>query len=169
MGITGGIHVTEPRTIEVGAKAPSFELRSNTGEEVSLASFEREKTVVLYFYPKDETPGCTREACSFRDLSSEFQELDTVILGISLDSTDSHTSFALKHQLTFPLLSDTDASVSKTYGVYREKVLYGKSHWGIERTTFVINRRGIIRHIWRRVKVEEHAQEVLEFVRRELA
>ena len=161
--------MAEPRTVEVGTKAPSFELKANTGEEVLLASFEAEKNVVLYFYAKDETPGCTREACSFRDLAGHFQELDTVILGVSLDSTDSHTSFALKHQLAFPLLSDTDASVSKTYDVYREKVLYGKSHWGIERTTFVIDKRGIIRHIWRRVKVDRHAQEVAEFVSKELA
>ena len=161
--------MTEPRAVEVGAKAPPFKLKAHTGEEISLESFQGVKNVVLYFYTKDETPGCTREACSFRDLYDQFQELDTAILGVSLDSTDSHTSFALKHRLAFPLLSDTDASVSKTYDVYEEKVLYGKSHWGIERTTFVIDKRGIIRHIWRRVKVDRHAQEVAEFVSKELA
>ena len=102
-------------------------------------------------------------------LSDVFEQLDTVILGVSLDSTDSHAAFALNHRLLFPLLSDTDAGVSKAYDVYREKVLYGKSQWGIERTTFVIDKRGMIRHIWRRVKVEKHAEEVLEFIRKELA
>lgn len=165
----GETDVTERRAIEIGAKAPPFTLKAHTGEDVSPKSFEGEKSVVLYFYPKDETPACTREACSLRDLSGEFRELGTVILGVSLDSTDSHTAFALKHQLPFPLLSDTDASVSKTYNVYRERLLHGKSHWGIERTTYVIDKRGIIRHIWRRVKVNRHAQEVLDFVVRELA
>jgi len=161
--------MVEQRTIEVGVKAPPFTLKAHTGEEVSLASFEGRKNVVLYFYPKDETPGCTREACSFRDLADKFQEVDTVILGVSLDATDSHTSFALKHRLPFPLLSDTDASVSRAYDVYHEKILYGKSQWGIERTTFVIDKRGILRHVWRRVKVDRHAQEVLDLVSRELA
>ena len=161
--------MTEDRGVEVGAKAPPLKLKAHTGEEISLESFVGEKNIVLYFYPKDETPGCTREACSFRDLTEAFRKFDAVILGVSLDSTDSHTAFALKNHLTLPLLSDTDASVSKTYGVYQEKVLYGKSHWGIERTTFVIDKRGIIRHIWRRVKVDRHATEVLEFVSKELA
>jgi peroxiredoxin Q/BCP len=161
--------MAEQRAVEIGLKPPPFTLKANTGEEISLASFEGRKNVVLYFYPKDETPGCTREACSFRDLADRFQELDTVILGVSLDATDSHTAFALKHQLPFPLLSDTDASVSKAYDVYHEKMLYGKSQWGIERTTFVIDRRGILRHIWRRVKVDRHGQEVLDLVGKELA
>jgi len=161
--------MTEERNLEVGVKAPPFTLKAHNGDEVALESFEGEKNVVLYFYPKDETPGCTREACSFRDLAAQFHELDTVILGVSLDSTDSHTSFALNHQLPFPLLSDTDAAVSKAYDVYREKVLYGKSEWGIERTTFVIDKRGILRHIWHGVKVDRHGQEVLEFLSKELA
>jgi len=157
------------QAIEVGAKAPPFALTTHTGEEISLESFQGDKNVVLYFYPKDETPGCTREACSFRDLTEAFRDVETVILGVSLDSTDSHAAFALKNRLPFPLLSDTDATASKTYDVYHEKVLYGKSHWGIERTTFLIDKRGIIRHIWRRVKVDKHAQEVLDFVKKTLA
>jgi len=161
--------MTDDRPIEVGAKAPEFTLKSHTGHEVSLEDFRDLKNVVLYFYPKDETPGCTREACSFRDLAGEFTERDTVLLGVSLDSTDSHTAFALHHQLPFPLLSDTDAAVSKRYGVYKEKMLYGKSHWGIERTTFAIDKRGILRTIWRRVKVDQHAQEVVDFVTREFS
>jgi len=154
--------------LDIGARAPAFELPAHTGEEISLANFEGRKNVVLYFYPKDETPGCTREACSFRDLSGELDRLDTIILGISLDSTASHAAFALRHGLAFLLLGDTDASVSKLYDVYHEKMLYGKSHWGIERTTFVIDKRGLLRHVWRRVKVEGHAPEVLGFVAREL-
>jgi peroxiredoxin Q/BCP len=157
------------RAVGVGSKAPPLTLKAHTGEEVSLEALAGEKNVVLYFYAKDDTPGCTREACSFRDLAAEFDALDTVILGVNLDSTDSHAAFALKHRLPFPLLSDTDGAVSKTYEVYQEKMLYGKSHWGIERTTYAIDKRGVIRCIWRRVKVETHAREVLGFVSRELA
>ena len=161
--------MSEEKPIEVGTRAPTFALKTNTGETVSLGDFRDTRNVVLYFYPKDETPGCTREACSFRNLEVAFAKLDTVILGVSLDATDSHAAFALNHKLTFPLLSDTDAAVSKRYGVYREKVLYGRSHWGIERTTFAVDKRGILRKIWRRVKVDRHADEVLSFVSKELA
>ena len=160
--------MSEDAPVKVGARAPDFTLKANTGESVSLDDFRDRKHVVLYFYPRDETPGCTREACSFRDLEATFAKHDTVILGVSLDATDSHAAFALHHKLTFPLLSDTDASVSKRYGVYREKILYGKSHWGIERTTFAVDKRGLLRKIWRRVKVDRHADEVLAFVTREL-
>jgi len=161
--------MTDETPIEVGTRAPAFTLKANTGETVSLGDYRDAKSVVLYFYSKDESPGCTREACSFRDLEAEFARHDTVILGVSLESTDAHAAFALHHGLTFPLLGDTDAAVSKRYGVYKEKVLYGKSHWGIERTTFAVDRRGILRKIWRRVKVDRHADEVLSFVSRELA
>jgi peroxiredoxin Q/BCP len=163
-----GEKAAEPQrrqAVEVGMKAPAFSLRAHTRETVALETFRGEKNVVLYFYPKDETPGCTREACEFRDLVGELTECDTVVLGVSLDSTDSHTVFALNHELSFPLLSDTDAEVSKTWGVYREKVLYGKSHWGIRRTTFVIDKRGTVRRVWRRVQVRGHGDEVLAFVR----
>ena len=161
--------MTDDRPIGVGAKAPDFALKAHTGEEIALESFRDRKNVVLYFYPKDETPGCTREACSFRDLVETFAGHDTVILGVSLDSTDAHTAFALHHRLPFPLLADTDAVVSRLYGVYQERVLYGKSHWGIERTTFLIGKRGMVRGVWRRVKVDRHAEEVLEYVKRELS
>ena len=161
--------MSEDAPVKVGARAPDFTLKANTGESVSLDDFRDRKHVVLYFYPKDETPGCTREACSFRDLEAAFAKHDTIILGVSLDATDSHAAFALNHKLTFPLLSDTDAAVSKRYGVYKEKMLYGKSHWGIERTTFAIDKRGILRTIWRRVKVDQHAQEVVDFVTREFS
>ncbi len=149
----------------VGKPAPDFSLPSTTGEKLSLRQFKGKKTVVLYFYPKDETPGCTREACGFRDLNAEFEKNNTVILGVSTDSLESHQSFAGKHQLPFPLLSDEDAAVSKLYGVYKQKNLYGKKSMGIERTTFIIDKTGRIAEIYPRVKVDGHIQEVLEFVR----
>ena len=153
---------------EVGQKAPLFTLSAYPPGEVSLESLVGQKNVVLYFYPKDGTPGCTREACGFRDLAREFEKADTVVLGVSLDPVESHEKFALDNRVPFPLLSDADAAVSKTYGVYREKSLYGKPYWGIERTTFVIDKRGIIRRVWRRVKVEMHAREILGFIRSEI-
>ena len=110
--------MSEQRAVDLGSKAPAFVLKAQTGEPVSLESFAGSKNVVLYFYPKDETPGCTFEACAFRDLETELTNHDAVVLGVSLDSTDSHASFALNHQLPFRLLSDTDASVSRLYDVY---------------------------------------------------
>ncbi|OLD77024.1 MAG: peroxiredoxin, partial [Ignavibacteria bacterium 13_1_40CM_2_61_4] len=113
---------------------------------------------------KDETPGCTREACDFRDHSAEFEKLNVVVLGISNDSLESHQHFRDKHQLPFPLLSDEDATVSKMFGVYKQKNLYGKKYMGIERTTFVIDRTGRIAQIYSKVKVDGHIKDVLEFV-----
>jgi peroxiredoxin Q/BCP len=149
----------------VGKPAPDFSLPSTTGELVSLKQFKGKKTVVLYFYPKDETPGCTREACDFRDHSGEFEQNRTVILGVSTDDLESHQRFKDKHGLPFVLLSDVDAGVSKLYGVYKQKNLYGKKYMGIERTTFVIDKTGRIAQIYPKVKVEGHIQDVLEFVR----
>lgn len=149
----------------VGKPAPDFSLPSTTGELVSLKQFKGKKTVVLYFYPKDETPGCTREACDFRDHSGEFEQNRTVILGVSADDLESHQRFKDKHGLPFVLLSDVDAGVSKLYGVYKQKNLYGKKYMGIERTTFVIDKTGRIAQIYPKVKVEGHIQDVLEFVR----
>jgi peroxiredoxin Q/BCP len=149
----------------IGKTAPDFSLPSATGETVTLKQFKGKKTVVLYFYPKDETPGCTREACDFRDHAAEFERSNVVILGISTDNLESHQKFREKHQLPFTLLSDEDAAVSKLYGVYKQKNLYGKKHMGIERTTFVIDRTGRIAQIYPKVKVEGHIQDVLEFVR----
>jgi thioredoxin-dependent peroxiredoxin len=148
----------------IGKPAPDFTLPSTTGESISLRQFKGKKTVVLYFYPKDETPGCTREACDFRDQSAEFEKHNVVVLGISNDNMESHQKFKEKHQLSFPLLSDEDASVSKMFGVYKQKNLYGKKYMGIERTTFVIDRTGRIAQIYPKVKVEGHIQDVLEFV-----
>ncbi len=146
--------------LTVGMPAPEFSLPSTLGRKVSLNEF-RGKRVILYFYPKDDTPGCTQEACAFRDNLSRIEAKDAVVLGISLDDELSHQRFAQKYNLTFPLLSDMDAAVSRQYGVYKEKNLYGRSFWGIERTTFAIDREGKVENVFRRVKVEGHADEVL--------
>jgi peroxiredoxin Q/BCP len=148
----------------IGKPAPDFTLPSTTGENISLRQYKGKKTVVLYFYPKDETPGCTREACDFRDHSAEFEKLNVVVLGISNDNMESHQHFREKHKLPFPLLVDEDASVSKMFGVYKQKNLYGKKYMGIERTTFVIDRTGRIAQIYPKVKVDGHIKDVLEFV-----
>jgi len=149
----------------IGKPAPDFSLPSTTGENISLKQFKGKKTVVLYFYPKDETSGCTREACDFRDLAAEFERHNAVILGISTDSLESHQHFRDKQKLPFPLLSDEDTSVSKLFGVYKQKNLYGKKYMGIERTTFIIDKTGRIAQIYPKVKVEGHAADVLEFLR----
>jgi thioredoxin-dependent peroxiredoxin len=121
-------------------------------------------TVVLYFYPKDDTPGCTKEACSFRDANREMQKRGAVVLGVSTDSVASHQKFAEKYGLSYPLLSDTDATVSQLYGVYGEKNMYGKKYLGVNRETFLIDKDGIVRKIWHKVKPEEHANEVLDTI-----
>jgi thioredoxin-dependent peroxiredoxin len=121
-------------------------------------------TVVLYFYPKDDTPGCTAEACSFRDANREMQKRGVVVLGVSADSIESHQKFADKHGLPYPLLADTDTTVSQLCGVWKEKNMYGKTYMGINRETFLINKDGIVRKVWPKVKAAEHAQEVLETI-----
>ena len=148
----------------IGKPAPDFSLLSTTGENVSLKQFKGKKTVILYFYPKDETPGCTREACDLRDHFADFEKHNVMILGVSTDSLESHQHFKEKQNLPFPLLADTDASVSKLFGVYKMKNLYGKKYLGIERTTFVIDKTGRIAQIYPKVKVEGHVQDLLEFV-----
>ncbi len=147
-------------SLTVGMQAPEFSLPSTLGRRVSLAEF-RGKRVILYFYPKDDTPGCTMEACGFRDSFPRIESKDAIVLGVSLDDELSHERFAQKYSLPFPLLSDKDAAVSRQYGTYKEKSLYGRSFWGIERTTFVIDREGKVEHVFRRVKVEGHAEEVM--------
>ena len=148
----------------IGKPAPDFSLPSTIGEAVSLRQFKGKKTVVLYFYPKDETPGCTREACDFRDHAAEFERVGAVIFGVSTDGLESHQHFRDKHHLPFMLLADEDATVSKMYGVYKQRNLYGKKYMGIERTTFVIDKTGRIAQIYPKVKVEGHIQNLLEFV-----
>jgi len=119
------------------------------------------RTVVLYFYPKDDTSGCTKEACSFRDANHEIQKRGVVVLGVSPDNVDSHKKFAEKYGLPFPLLADTDTSVSRLYGVYGEKSMYGKKYLGVFRSTFLIDKSGTIRKVWSTVKPDDHANEVL--------
>lgn len=149
-----------------GTEAPDFALPTHTQDApLRLSDFRGKQNVVLYFYPKDDTPGCTTESCTFRDMNKEFEEAGAAILGVSLDDVDSHRMFADKYKLPFPLLADTDTSVSNAYGVYKEKNLYGKKSMGIERTTFVIDREGKIARVFPRVKVDQHGDEVLEFVR----
>lgn len=144
--------------LSVGDKAPEFALPNEAGKTVSLKSL-RGKPVVLYFYPKDDTPGCTAEACHFRD-SAALQKR-AVVLGVSLDGPDSHRKFIAKHQLPFSLLCDEDTAVSKSYDAYKEKNMYGKKYWGIERSTFVIDPDGRLKAIFRKVKVDGHVDEVL--------
>ena len=148
----------------IGKPAPDFTLPSTTGENISLRQFKGKKTVILYFYPKDETPGCTREACDFRDHAEELERHNVVILGVSTDDLETHQRFREKHKLPFPLLADTDAAISKMYGVYKQRNLYGKKYMGIERTTFVIDRTGRIAQIYPKVKVDGHVDSILEFV-----
>lgn len=146
--------------LTVGMEAPAFSLPSTLGRKLTLAEF-RGTRVVVYFYPKDDTPGCTMEACGFRDNMSRITSKDAVVLGISLDDELSHQRFAQKYNLQFALLSDVDAAICRRYGAYKEKSLYGRSFWGVERTTFVIDREGKVENVFRRVKVEGHADEVL--------
>ena len=144
----------------VGDKAPEFTTTTDAGKTVSLKDFKGKK-VVLYFYPRDDTPGCTKEACSFRDNYRAMLDKGAVILGVSADDVQSHERFKQKFDLPFPLLADTDRSMIDAYVVWKEKHLYGKTFMGIERTTFIIDGRGIITHIFPRVKVDGHTDEVL--------
>ena len=121
----------------------------------------RGKNIVLYFYPKDDTPGCTKEACNFRDANREMQKKGIVVLGVSTDSIASHQKFAEKYGLAFPLLSDPDAHVAQLYDVFKEKSMYGKTYMGVNRETFLIDKEGVIRKIWHKVKPDDHASEVL--------
>ena len=145
-----------------GQPAPDFSLKANDGKSYSLSQYRGKNEVVLYFYPKDDTPGCTKEACSFRDEMATFKKKGVVVLGVSLDDLDSHTKFQEKYNLNFPLLSDTDHVISDTYGVYKEKNNYGKKFWGIERSTFIIDKSGKLKKIFRRVHVDGHNDEVLK-------
>lgn len=156
-------------TPEVGSKAPAFALMGTGGKQVALKDFFGRKHLVLYFYPKDETPGCTVEACGFRDAYGAFEASGAVILGVSRDSLESHEKFSSKCRLPFLLLSDPDAEVCSAYGVYGKRSFMGREFFGIHRTTFVIDRQGTIRRIYPRVKVREHAQEILEFIESDLA
>ncbi|MBI4416691.1 MAG: thioredoxin-dependent thiol peroxidase [Euryarchaeota archaeon] len=147
--------------IEVGKPAPDFTLVADDGRKVSLKDF-RGKKVVLYFYPKDDTPGCTTEACGFRDVLPDVSSEGAVVLGVSRDDTDSHVRFKEKYGLNFTLLSDRDANVHRTYGAWGEKVMYGKTVEGVIRSTVLVDEDGRIAKHWPRVKPDGHAAEVLE-------
>jgi len=147
--------------IEEGQKAPDFTLPSSEGKDVSLRGF-RGKNVVLYFYPRDMTPGCTREACDFRDSQARIKKAGAVVIGVSTDSVASHQKFKARQKLNFPLLADTDKAVAKAYGAFGEKVMYGKKVEGMIRSTFVIDGGGIVRKVFPKVRVDGHADKVLE-------
>ena len=149
-----------PAELAVGDKAPEFSLPDETGQTVHLKKF-RGRQAVLYFYPKDDTPGCTKEACGFRDSMTAIIKTGAAVVGVSLDGGESHRRFIAKYQLPFPLLSDEDARVAKVYGVYKEKNMYGRKYWGIERSTFVIDGTGTMKAVFRKVKVDGHVDEVL--------
>jgi peroxiredoxin Q/BCP len=146
---------------EVGEKAPAFTLPDQSGKPVKLSDFKG-KAVVLYFYPKDDTPGCTREACAFRDEHSALVKAGAVVLGVSPDDTSSHAKFAGKYKLPFPLLADKDHAVSETYGAWGDKTLYGRKFKGITRSTFLIDGSGKVARVWPRVKVDGHVEQVRE-------
>jgi peroxiredoxin Q/BCP len=146
--------------IEEGESAPDFTLRADDGKEVSLSAL-RGKPVVLYFYPKDDTPGCTREACAFRDRKADLARRGAVVLGVSPDDVASHGRFRDKFSLNFPLLADPGHVVATAYGAWREKSLYGKTSMGIQRSTFLIDPQGKVRKLWKKVNVDGHDDEVL--------
>lgn len=146
--------------LAVGKKAPAFTLPAVPGKKVRLGQFKGETNIVLYFYPRDNTPGCTTEACDFRDNLARFQKEDTVVLGVSTDSVESHEKFAAKFDLPFPLLADEDHAVCEKYGVWVEKKNYGKTYMGIQRATFLIDKQGKIAAVWPKVKVAGHVDEV---------
>lgn len=149
--------------LEVGTKAPDFTLKDQNGQEIRLSSFLGKK-VVLYFYPRDNTPGCTREACAYADKFETFKNNDTIVIGISKDSIDSHFKFVQKFNLPFILLSDEEKKVLELYGVWQEKKMYGKVSMGVVRSTYVIDESGIIVKVYKKAKPDTNAQEVLEFL-----
>jgi thioredoxin-dependent peroxiredoxin len=154
-------------TVEIGKKAPDFKLEASNGEVVTLSDF-RGTNVVLYFYPKDMTPGCTTEACDFRDQIEKFNELDAVILGVSPDPTARHQKFVEKYGLPFLLLADIDQQGAEAYGVWKLKKNFGKEYMGIERSTFIINKEGELVKEWRKVQVKGHVEEALVYIRENL-
>lgn len=155
-------------TVKEMEMAPDFSLLASNGKEVSLSDFKG-KNVVLYFYPKDMTPGCTTQACDFRDMHEDFAGLDAVILGVSPDPLDKHEKFIEKHGLPFLLLVDDNHEVAEKYGVWKLKKNFGKEYMGIERSTFIIDKEGRIAKEWRKVKVKGHVEEALQYIKDHLA
>jgi peroxiredoxin Q/BCP len=150
-------------TLQIGDKAPDFTLPVDDNTSLTLSDYRGER-VILYFYPKDDTPGCTTEACDFNNHLPQFNDQDVNIFGISKDSIAKHAKFKAKHSLGFPLASDENSDVCERYGVWKEKSMYGKSYMGIERTTFLIDENGVISHIWPKVKVKGHVEDVMSVI-----
>lgn len=148
-------------TVEIGHKSPAFSALDDQGNSISLQDFKG-KTLVLYFYPKDDTPGCTLESCGFRDVHETIQALGAEVVGVSKDSVASHKKFREKYQLPFRLIADTKMELCKAFHVLKKKKLYGKEYEGIERSTFIIDREGVLRQLWRDVSVPGHIEQVLE-------
>ena len=154
-------------TIEIGEKVPDIEMKASDGNKVRLTDYAG-KHIVLYFYPKDSTPGCTTEACSFRDNQQSFADLDAVILGVSPDSEESHQKFKEKHDLPFTLLVDDEHKLAESFGVWKLKKKPDREYWGNERSTFIIDKNGVVQKAFREVKVDGHTHEALTFIRESL-
>ena len=152
-----------------GDLAPNFSLQAQDGKVISLEEFKGKKNVVLYFYPKDMTPGCTTQACDFRDHHTSFKNLDAIILGVSPDPQEKHQTFINKHELPFSLLVDENHAVAEKYGVWKTKKTFGKEYMGIERSTFAIDKEGRVAKEWRGVRVKGHVEETLEYVAKHLS
>jgi len=150
--------------LSVGEKAPQFALNDTDGNKVKLSDFKGKK-VILYFYPKDLTPGCTVEACAFRDDIGAFKKLGAVVLGVSADSEKTHQKFTTKHNLNFPLLADVNHEVSDAYGAWQEKSMYGRKYWGIARITYIIDEKGKVAKAYEKVKVASHSEEVIAAIK----
>ena len=150
-------------SLNIGDKAPNFEIEID-GKKIK-PSASNGKKIVLYFYPKDSTPGCTKQACAFRDNIEKFQDNDVIIIGVSKDSEQSHEKFIAKQELNFPLISDPETKLCQDYGIWVEKSMYGRKYMGIERTTFVIDKNGVIENIWKKVKVKNHIEEIIDFLK----
>ena len=155
-------------TVKIGEEAPDFKLAANNGEEVGLSDYKG-KNIVLYFYPKDMTPGCTTQACDFRDKHDQFSDLNTIILGVSIDPVARHEKFIDKYDLPFLLLADENHEVCELYDVWKLKKNFGKEYMGIERSTFVIDSEGKLVKEWRKVKVAGHVEEALQFIKENLS
>jgi peroxiredoxin Q/BCP len=151
-------------SVEEGSKAPDFTAATDGGGTLTLSGL-RGKTVILYFYPKDDTPGCTKEACGFRDSLPDFSKAKAVVIGVSKDSAARHDKFKAKHDLPFTLVADADGTICEKYGTWIEKSLYGRKYMGIDRATFLIDKSGIVRKVWHKVKVAGHVEEVLAAAR----
>lgn len=152
--------------IEEGKAAPAFTLKDQDGNKVSLSGFKGKQAVVVYFYPKDDTPGCTKEACGFRDFNKELAKLGVAVLGVSADGEESHAKFVKKYKLNFPLLCDTDRKVMTAYGAYGEKLLYGKKTVGVIRSTVLVGKDGKVKKHWARVaSAEKHPEQVVAAVK----